>query len=594
MSKRFLIALVVCVSLWVPSAPADEGKVRFEITPQSLRDDFFGTYASQGYRPLRLTGYRSGNAVRYFSRWVKAGSRDEWWADFDLTAAAFQSAHDARKAEGYYPHDASGYGTPDGIRYAAIWYKPTRANPAPTWVLHRDITRPGMQELADTIGKQGWVPHRVEAYDVGGQSHYISIWYSQPGTGYAMHNQMDRTLYQQRLQTYSTQGYKLTHVHAHAVGGSVYYAGIWKTLGTSPEVRTDRDWHVFQRYYNNQWAGGSFIDNFYAAATPSGVRYGGIWYFDAPIDTSTLTMKIRKAVNSAAARGGAYVWNLTTGEQISSLGDQSFAIASTSKIGILYALLKEIDLGTERWDRTIRSGDQYGANQCFETPPDSGQCDQTKLCNGLKRSTDYSIEQMAQHMIRCSNNWATNRLIQRVGRDKINQHLALLGLSETRIHRFMTGAGAPSAHGNDNVSEDRAAGWENLSTPREMVTLLKKVLQDSALGSESALRFWQTLKLDGDTDGVNEKKYIARAVASMNRNIAVFNKPGDLTNAPRFVHADAARLKFPNGQEVLLAVFMDDIADDPDNLGSALEPVRLLAQQTIRDVAGFVVTDYSP
>jgi beta-lactamase class A len=184
-------------------------------------------------------------------------------------------------------------------------------------------------------------------------------------------------------------------------------------------------------------------------------------------------------------------------------------------------------------------------------------------------------------------------LIQRIGRGTINQHLDNLGLNVTRIHRYMTGTGAPSAHGNSSAGADRAEGWENLSTPREMVTLLKKVLQDNVLSNLSETRFWNTLKLDGDNDGINGKNYIAAQVTPMfNPAVTVYNKAGSLTGSPRYVRADAGRFKFPDGQEVLVAIFMDDISDDPDNFNEASDDATNKAVQSIKDVAKEVANKY--
>jgi beta-lactamase class A len=577
--KQFLTTVIFTLILLAPAAAlaGEEGVVRYGVTPQKLQDEFFNGYAKNGYRAERLTGYRSGDSVRYFTRWVQNTDMRLWSGHYGLTGDEFHAIFLLLRAQGFYPHDVSGYSTPGGIRFATIWYK----NPGNiVWAEYRNVTRPGMQNLVDTIGKQGWAPHRVEAYESGGESRYISIWYHQPNTGYKMHNKMTRDQYQDHLDDYQAQGYKLTHLDAHTVDGDVYYSGIWKVKNSTPRVRSNRNWRVFQRYYNNYWADGYFIDNFYAAETPDGVRYGGIWYYDGPVevnDNSPLSLKVRKEVDSAPARGGAAVFNLTTGEEILVHGDQTFAIASTSKIGILYALLKEIDLGNESWTATINSGSQYGNNQC----------------SYLSANTNYTIAQMAQFMIRCSNNWATNRLIQRVGRNTTNQHLDGLGLDVTRIHRYMTGTGAPSAHGNSSAGDDRQEGWENLSTPREMVTLLKKVLQNNVLSNLSELRFWSTMKMDGDNNGINGKNYIAAQVTPMfNPIVTVYNKAGSLTGSPRFVRSDAGRFRFPDGQEVLVAIFMDDISDNPDNLDAASDASTDSAEQAIKNVAKDTANKY--
>jgi hypothetical protein len=168
-----------------------------------------------------------------------------------------------------------------------------------------------------------------------------------------------------------------------------------------------------------------------------------------------------------------------------------------------------------------------------------------------------------------------------------------LGLTTTRIHRYMSGTGAPSLHGNSSANQDRDEGWENKSTPREMVTLMRQVLQNNVLSNTSETRFWSTMALDGDNDGVNEKSFIALQVGPMfSPAIAVWNKFGTLTGSPRYVRADAGRFRFPDGQEVLVAIFMDDVSDDPDDFNTASSATINAAQQTIRDVAKLVANQF--
>jgi beta-lactamase class A len=539
-----------------------EGVVRYGVTPASLQNDFFEnnddnnkSYNELGYRPARLTGYVDGGNVRYFTRWVKNTDHRAWKGYFGKTLAEFDSIFYTLREQGYYMVDTSGYETPAGVRFAMLWEK---TNSTPGWQIYRNTSLAGMQTLHDTIGQQGWVPHRVEGYELSGQSFYTSLWYYQPGKGYFIHSHMTREQYDDKLAEYKANDFIPHHLHAHAVGNTVWYSAIWKHTTASYSVRSNRDWRVFQRYYNNLWAAGYNIDNFYAAATPDGVRFGGIWFFDGVpnIDeNSSLYSRVRKEIDGAPGRGGAAIINLTTGEETLLHADQSFAIASTAKIGILYALMREIDLGNESWTGTINSGAQYGNNQG----------------NWLTANTNYTIAQMAQFMIRSSNNWATNRLIDRVGRATINNHLAdpaRMNLDVTRIHRYVVGTGAPSAHGNSSAYDDRLHGWENLSTPREMASLLRHVHNGDFLSATSVNRFWATLALDGDNNGINNKGYVAPQVTGLTPPVVVFNKAGNNDDV-RIQAADAGRMNFSNGQRVIFAIFMDEVSDNPDVQGVA-------------------------
>lgn len=542
-----------------------EGVVRYGVTPASLQNDFFEdnnddnkSYNEQGYFPTRLTGYLSGNSVRYFTRWVKNTEGIGWRGRYGLTLAEFDQYNALYRREDFYMIDVSGYQTPNGVRYAGLWYKNTKDV---NWTSYRNLTKDQMQTLHDTIGQNGWRPHRIEGYAVNGQSYFVSLWYYLPGAHYIWHSKLTKEQYADKFEEYKSQGFAPFHIDSHAVGHDVYFSGIWKPVNSGNWVRTDRTWNVFQRYYNNYWAKGYNIDNFYAAETPDGVRYGGIWFFDGVPqidDNSSLYLRLRKEISEAPARGGAAVLNLTTDQSTMLYADQTFAVASVIKIGILYSLLREVDAGEISLNDNLNSGAVYGSNQS----------------NWLTPNTNYTVLQMAQFMIRSSNNWATNRLIDLLARDGksgfeiVNDYMsdpAGLNLSVTRLNRYMLGG--PSVAGNGSASGDRLAGIECFSTPREMVTLLRRVWTEPLLQPISRLTFWGTLKMDGNNDGVNAKNYIPKVVTpTAYPDSTIFNKDGSL-GSPRIVKADAGVMVFPNNSVVFYAVFMDEISDSPDEPG---------------------------
>jgi len=74
-----------------------------------------------------------------------------------------------------------------------------------------------------------------------------------------------------------------------------------------------------------------------------------------------------------------------------------------------------------------------------------------------------SLEDLAVLMMAISDNTAANILIDRVGIEKVNQRLVSWGLEKTKLQRRMMDL------------EARGRGVENLSTPREMATLLRRL-----------------------------------------------------------------------------------------------------------------------
>lgn len=593
--QHFLAAVIFGLFLLTPvvARAEAEGVVRWGVSAAALDNDYLEknndnneSYAEKGYRPQRLTGYVDNGNVRFFLRMVENTDNRLWIAYRDKTLTEFDTIFYALK-DTYHLTDVSGYKTSKGVRFAMIWEE--NGAGAPGWKVFRHSSLAGMQTLRDTIGQQGWVPHRVEGYDLNGSPHYVSIWYYQPNKGYIIHSHLTREQYKDKLDQYKVNDYWPFHLHSFAVGNNVWYAAIWKYSASNPRVYSNREARVFQRRYNNNWADGYNIDNFYAAATPNGVRFGGIWFYDGAVqvnENSSLGLQLRKIVDGAPALGGAAVINLTTGGEYSVHGNQVAAFASTTKIAVLYALLREIDSANIAWTEIMNSGAQFGGNQ---GPNLGGPEKGPMLVN-----TNYKVFELARLMIRYSNNWATNRLIQRIGMATINQRLDDLGLNVTRINRYMVGAGAPSVHGNSSAYADRQEGWENVSTPREMVKLMRLVLQNNVLSNTGETRFWDVLGDDDDGIGENNRNYIAAQIAPMfNPDVTVFNKAGSLsTDDLRVVRADAGRFKFPDGQEVLVAFVMDYITDDPDKLTGASDSTMAQAEQAIKDAAKAVANKY--
>jgi hypothetical protein len=147
-------------------------------------------------------------------------------------------------------------------------------------------------------------------------SRFISLWYK-PGEKYIWHSKMTREQYDDHYDEYRKTDYLPFHLDSHTVGGKVYFSGIWKKVTGGAWIRSDRAWNIFQRYYNNYWSTGYNIDNFYAAETPEGTRFGGIWFFDgvpAINAGSSLFLRMRQQIDGAPGRCGATMINLSNGD----------------------------------------------------------------------------------------------------------------------------------------------------------------------------------------------------------------------------------------------------------------------------------------
>jgi hypothetical protein len=559
----------------VPSAELSQprtvryGASRLELE-QLYLDDRTGLKA-QGYRPTRITGYRSGSQQRFATIWVRSGG-EPWLAYPELTASGFDSLY-RQVRQTHRPVDVSGYNTPSGaVRFASVWERnPSRVE----WKLHYNVSRAGMQAYVDQYSRTGWLPLRVEGYRRNGNLNYVTTWL-RGSCAWRMHNRMTRSEYQQRLDSYAP-GFRLVHLDSFVDGGTVYFAGIWwQRPGAAPRVRSDRDWYLFQRELHNSRCQGRELDNLYVTDVPGTIRYGGIWLPSGapPADaTSSLRARISREVECAPGRAGAAVFNLTTGEQVLVNADTAFGTSSTIKSAILYAVLRRIDATAATLDTRVDSGTQYGANQAGSVTP----------------NISYRIRDLATVMIMNSNNWATNRLIDWVGRARINQELDALGLSQIRLRRYMNGAGAPSTRGNTGPVADYLSGTDNTATPRQYATFLQFMHTNAGgLSATSLDFFWGTL-------GINRFAHNGFLRAGVDSNweafATLFEKAGNNTrgNAPtnkpqlgaHLQRSTAGRIVLANGQVIVYAAFVDE-ADSP-NAGPLQNMLSCIVVHAVRE-----------
>jgi hypothetical protein len=546
---------------------------RYGLTGDELQSGFFSSsgLGSQGFRPRRLTGYRAGSEQLFATKWVQAPG-PEWYARFGLTSSEFGTLFEQRRSA-WRPVDVSGYSSPGGaLRHAVIWER--NVSPRVDWRLHRDVSRAGMQALVDEYTASGFVPVRVEAYPKSGQLRYVSTWVK-TACNWRMHNRMTRSEYQSRLDSY-VGTYRLVHLDAFVEGGTTYYAGIWwRQPGPGQEVRSDRDWYVFQRFVNSNGCAGRVTDNFYAADVQGGVRYGGIWTAAGAPTLGSLESRVRQEVNCTPARAGAAIFNLTTGQQILVHADASYGTSSTIKSAILYALLRRIDATTATLDTPLAAGRQYG----------------TERGSPLFQSRrSYPLRTFATKMIQSSCNWSTNRLIDYVGMANVNQALRDLGIEDVTLRRYMTGAGAPGARsGSSGPGDDYGDGIDNTATPRAYATFIRLMDQNAGnLSRSSQTFFWSTLGLNS---GAHDAILDAGVATNRGATALLAEKAGSNTwsggpstkpqlTGTHYQRSVAGRMRVVGGPTIVYALFADEgTASSATPLQNMLDCVVMLAMR---------------
>ena len=222
---------------------------------------------------------------------------------------------------------------------------------------------------------------------------------------------------------------------------------------------------------------------------------------------------------------GLAIEDLKTGDQFFLHENEVFAQASSIKITVLADLYLQAQQGK------LKLTDLYTA-QASDLVPDSDIMG--GLTPGLTRIT---LRDLATMMVAVSDNSATNVLIDRVGMDNVNTMLDSLGLAHTRLRRKMMDLDAAKQ------------GRENISTPREMMTLLEAIYRGKLLNQESTEDFFKVLS-------TNKDSWIPRDLPA---GVKVADKPGSL----EAVRNDSG-IVFIEGRPYVICVMTAFLANERD------------------------------
>src|SRR5712671_5957831 len=191
---------------------------------------------------------------------------------------------------------------------------------------------------------------------------------------------------------------------------------------------------------------------------------------------------------------GVAIEDLTTGDHFFLHENEVFGQASSIKIAVLADLYLQAQQGK------LKLTDLYTV-QASDLVPDSD------IMGGLTPGvTHITLRDLATMMVAVSDNSATNVLIDRVGMENVNAMLDSLGLAHTRLRRKMMDL------------EAAKQGRENISTPREMMTLLEGLYKGRLLNKESTADFFRVLS-------TNKSSWIPRDLSA---DVKIANKPGSL------------------------------------------------------------------
>ena len=169
--------------------------------------------------------------------------------------------------------------------------------------------------------------------------------------------------------------------------------------------------------------------------------------------------QILNRLNAVPGKVGFYYKNLVTGETFGLNENELFESASVIKLPMYAVIMKLCHEGKLKLTDKLTCHDwekkpSCGALQFFPTP------------------MEVEIETLCKLMITLSDNTATNLLIRRFGMEAFNRTFCSIGLTGTRIERYLFDA------------EASARGLENRVAPWDMGMLLEAVYHHAFVSEE--------------------------------------------------------------------------------------------------------------
>ena len=197
---------------------------------------------------------------------------------------------------------------------------------------------------------------------------------------------------------------------------------------------------------------------------------------------------------------GVAILDLSTGQEYLLHGDDVFPQASSIKTALLAELYHQADQSAHGVAGKAKLTDLYTV-RAEDLVPDSS------IMGGLTPGvTQVTNRDLATMVVAVSDNAATNVLIDRVGMASVAALMDSLGLRHTQLRRKMMDLKAASE------------GRENVSTPREMMTLLERLYRGKVV-PEPLLGDFFTLLSTG------KASFLPRNLPD---GVRIANKPGEL------------------------------------------------------------------
>ncbi len=203
----------------------------------------------------------------------------------------------------------------------------------------------------------------------------------------------------------------------------------------------------------------------------------------------TLEAQVQQAQEGFAGRVSLYAKNLHTGADFGQSADVRVQTASTIKVAILVGAHAEVAAGRAAWNDVLTVGPESRA---------AGAGVLGEMSDGLR----LTLTDAAYLMIAVSDNTATNLVLNRIGADRVNDCLDMLGLGSIRCLRRIGGGGESRAA----LLPENAGFGIGVGTPRGLTMLLEAIAEGRAVSPEASQSMLALLRRQQDHLGIGRHR----------------------------------------------------------------------------------------
>ena len=383
--KKSIFALPFFLLLLVSSALFSQNWVARHNLSSAQYQTEVNKWVNLGYRLTQVSGYSDNGQDRYAAIFEQE-SGPQWAARHGLTGAQYQTEFNTLTGQGYRPIQVSGFASGNQAKFAAIFVK---ENNPPQWHARHNMTSAQYQDEFTDNSNQGYRLVDVSAYTVGGTDYYAAIWEKKANAPqvYARHR-MTNSEYQSEVNEKASQGYRLVKVSGYSLSNSPRFAAIWeKTSGPVWAARhglsgaqnyQDEFERLYYQGYRPVWVNGYTVSNqdVYAAiftcADP--FKANEMEAVDNLVEAYMQQNDV-PGISIAIARNGKLVLAKTYGYADQEAGEKvaprhKFRIASVSKPFTAAAIMRleqenKLELGDKIFGPGSILGTTYGNQQAY-------------------------------------------------------------------------------------------------------------------------------------------------------------------------------------------------------------------------------------